>query len=294
MELPEQRIMEQSMRLPPDGAVTGWAGCRLHGAQFFDGLAQDGRTLIPVTLAVGKSGKNRSDHRARVFYDAIAAGERVRRHGVPTLTPVRCVVDAIRHAQHYEEAVIAADMMAAAELVAIEQIRQYALTCRGGSRIRSALDLASEFSRSPNETRLRLIWVLAAKLPAPLVNCPIRDLSGRLLGTADLLDPESGLVAEFDGADHRTAAQQSRDAAKDAALRQVGLEVVRVTGLDLGDPGRVVTRLHEALARTVCEPETQRRWRAFPPRSELHDRVADRDLTRALQDSWESDDEVAS
>ncbi|QWZ08552.1 hypothetical protein KRR39_01370 [Nocardioides panacis] len=43
-DLPEQRIVEQAARLPPGGAVTGWAACRLHGAAFFDGLHTDGRT----------------------------------------------------------------------------------------------------------------------------------------------------------------------------------------------------------------------------------------------------------
>ena len=41
------------MRLPAVGAVTGWAACRLHGAAFFDGLAPDGVTPLPVPLAVG-------------------------------------------------------------------------------------------------------------------------------------------------------------------------------------------------------------------------------------------------
>ena len=35
------------------------------------------------------------------------------------------------------------------------------------------------------------------------MNCPVHDRSGRLLGIADLLDEEAGLVVEFDGADHR-------------------------------------------------------------------------------------------
>jgi hypothetical protein len=48
-DLPEQRILEQSMRLPDGGAVTGWAACRLLGASFFDGLEQDGGTRSPVS-----------------------------------------------------------------------------------------------------------------------------------------------------------------------------------------------------------------------------------------------------
>src|SRR3954468_10946219 len=48
--VPEQRILEQSMRLP-GGAVTGWASLRMHGAAFFDGLRDGGRTQAPVPLS---------------------------------------------------------------------------------------------------------------------------------------------------------------------------------------------------------------------------------------------------
>lgn len=51
-DVPEQRILEESMRLPPQGAVTGWAAIRLHGAGYFDGLGRDGKTELPVPLVV--------------------------------------------------------------------------------------------------------------------------------------------------------------------------------------------------------------------------------------------------
>src|SRR3954447_802486 len=70
--------------------------------------------------------------------------------------------------------------------------------------MRAALDLASEDSRSPNETRMRLVWVLDAGLPVPAVNQPVYDLDGRLLGVADLLDVAAGVVGEYDGEDHAT------------------------------------------------------------------------------------------
>jgi hypothetical protein len=62
-DLPEQRILEQSVRLPAGGAVTGWAALRLHRASFFDGLAGDGRTRFPVPLAVGRGSKMRGGER---------------------------------------------------------------------------------------------------------------------------------------------------------------------------------------------------------------------------------------
>ena len=44
---PEQRVAEQAMRLPPGGAVTGWAAGLLLGATYLDGLAPDGISRLP-------------------------------------------------------------------------------------------------------------------------------------------------------------------------------------------------------------------------------------------------------
>ena len=50
------------------------------------------------------------------------------------------------------------------------------------------------------ETSLRLVWQLECRLPPPEVNAVLRTGDGWLLGMTDLVDPESGLVAEYDGA----------------------------------------------------------------------------------------------
>ena len=183
-DLPEQRILEQSVRLPQAGAVTGWAGCRLHGAQFFDGKARDGLTLLPVPLALGQRGNVRGDVLVTLTYDRIEESERCLRYGIATLVPARCVVDAVRAAEDLREAVVAIDMAAAAGIVSPRQMADCAASRALSHCLRRALALASEHSRSPNESRLRLIWVLDAELPRPLVNCAIRDQTGALLGVA--------------------------------------------------------------------------------------------------------------
>ena len=89
---------------------------------------------------------------------------------------------------------------------------------------------------------MRLIWVLRRRtVPRPLVNREVFDRDGRLLGVADLLDVDAGVVGEYDGERPRRLRQRSRDAAREAAFRDHGLEVFRVTGLDLSDqPDAVV------------------------------------------------------
>jgi hypothetical protein len=290
-DLPEQRVLEQSMRLPTGGAVTGWAACRLLGAAFFDGLAQDGRTRRRVPLWVGDLAQLTPDEHVRVHRDATAAAEVTSRHGIPCSRPLRAVFDAARDAADLREAVVAIDMMAAAELTSVRQVREY-VAARGGVRgvgkVRSALDLASEDSRSPNETRVRLIWQLDAGLPRPLVNQPVFDLHGRLLGIVDLLDPVAAVVGEYDGADHRSARRHSADVDRESRLRAAGLEVFRVTGPDVSRREVVVQRIREARARAARLPAGPRQWTTVPPPDwplelPLHERLEQRAEWEALE-----------
>ena len=189
------------------------------------------------------------------------------RHGVPTARVERALFDAMRDVTP-REAVVAMEMAAAADLVSVRRMRAYLATragCRGVRRVSAALDLASELSRSPHETRMRLGWVLDAGLPAPRVNQPVFDRGGRLLGIVDLLDVDAGLVGEYDGADHRGAARHAGDVGREDELRRAGLEVFRVTGPDMRSTDRVVRRMLAARARSRWEPEADRRWGVTPP-----------------------------
>lgn len=248
---PEQRVVEQSVRLPPGGAVTGWAGCRLHGAAFFDGLATDGTTLLPVPLALGVSGRVRRDDAVVLSYHSLATDEVTTRRGVPRAEPLRCLLDHVRLHADAREVVVAVDMLAASRVVGPAAAATYAEGLAGRERtlLLWAAHLASEAARSPNETRLRLVAELDAGLPRLWVNPVVHDRSGIRLGEVDLLDVEAGLVIEYDGADHRDAGQHSHDVTKEAGLRGVGLEVTRVTGADLRRPTRLVDRLLAARAR---------------------------------------------
>jgi hypothetical protein len=123
-DLSEQHILEQSVRLPPGGVVTGWAACRLHGGNFFDGLEPDRRTPVPVPLNVGPHGNLRDDTRICLCFHQLLDTERTVRYGIPTVTPVRATYDAMRLAKDPRKAVVAIDMMAAAELVSLRRLRE--------------------------------------------------------------------------------------------------------------------------------------------------------------------------
>lgn len=266
--VPEQRVLEQSARLT-GGAVTGWASARMHGAAFFDGLARDGRTPLPVPLNCGALHQIRRVSGDDLLRDHLLDAEIELVHGVPCTTDDRACFDAMRLARDEREATVAFDMMAAAVRTSLRRMRTYVgrhPARTGVQQARDALQLADEGSRSPQETRLRLVWVLDASRPRPLVNRPVFTLDGHLLGYPDLFDPEAGVVGEYDGEDHRDALRHSSDVDREAGFRDHGLEVVRVTGPDLRDPLRVTDRVHSHYRRAVHVPPERRTWTLSPPR----------------------------
>jgi hypothetical protein len=185
--------------------------------------------------------------------------------------PVRTALfDAMRLRDDVRDAVVDLDMTAAARLTTVGGMTGFVegrhswRGVPGVPLVRQALRLASDHSASPPETRLRLVWLLDAGLPPPLVNQPVYERHGRLLGYPDLLDVEAGLVVEYDGDDHRSAARHSDDVDREARFRRAGLEVTRITGRDLWNPLAVVERLREARGRARWDPPERRSWLTAP------------------------------
>jgi hypothetical protein len=222
----------------------------------------------------------------RLSRDRLDSGERGVRYGVPVTREERAVFDEMRTAEDLREAAVALEMAAAAEITSIKRVSDYTEKRPGWGgvpQVRAALAVASEDSRSPNETRMRLIWQLDAGFPRPLVNQPVWDLHGNLLGVADILDPVAGVVGEFDGADHRTARRHSRDVDREGRLRDCGLELFRVTGPDLRDRQLVVRRMRAARSRALWLPEGRRTWTIEAPRGWQEEPCLD---TRLEEREW--------
>lgn len=258
----EQRIIEQATRLPEGGALTGWAALRLAGGGFFDGLAPDGTTRLPVPLAVPPSHRRRTTADFQLLRRCLAAAERDQRHGLPCVTPVRAVLDEVHRIGELREAVVVLDMALVARLATFEELDAFIAShtgLPGVSLMRRARGLASDRSRSPMETRMRLIWVLDAGLPTPRCNWPIADANGRWLGSPDLLCDELAVFGEFDGADHRERGQHRTDVERDDLFRRTGLEGFGLVGADIHDRPRAVARMLAAAER-ARESNRPRTW----------------------------------
>lgn len=263
LDVVEQRILAQSVRLPPDGGVTGWAALRWRGAAFFDGVDQGGTRMLPVPLAIAGRGSRAADPRVAYSWEQFAPYERETVDGLACATVQRALFDEVRRLGAVRAGVVAIDMAAAAGLISVAGFADYVDTRPAWTRVRiarGAVDLADDDSRSPQESRMRLVWVVDARLPWPLCNQPVFGLDGRLLGYPDLFDPAAGLVGEYDGADHLEEDRRRADRAREERFRDHGLEYVAVVRGELSDVDRVSRRLVAAYRRAPFLAADRRRW----------------------------------
>jgi hypothetical protein len=119
--------------------------------------------------------------------------------------------------------------------------------------------------RSPQEARMRLVWVLDAGFPEPLCNRAVFDLRGNLIGVPDLFDPVAGMVGEYNGVDHLELDRRRSDSEREERFRDHGLEYFDLVRGDLLDIPRVVRRMRNTRHRAKFLPPDRRRWTLEPP-----------------------------
>ncbi|MGI8434835.1 MAG: hypothetical protein ACR2LE_08905, partial [Nocardioidaceae bacterium] len=269
---PGQRVVEASALLPLSGggAVSGWAAAYWLGVRLLDGL--DARLRRePVLLNLGPQGQLRPRPDIRLSRERFDDRERHIVRGVPCANPVRAAFDGARVAASLTAAVVIIDMIVTSGLLTLDELTAYVdqrAGWKGVQQARRAVRLAVTGSRSPPETRLRLAWVLDARLPPLLVNAAVFDLTGRLLGYPDALDPSSGVVLEYDGDDHRDISNHTRDNIREELFEAHGLTVMRATRLDLGGSRvELVRRMRQAHTRALNRDRRQDGWAIRAPRT---------------------------
>lgn len=273
LEAPEhvQRVDDAVGLLLPGTALGGWASLFLQGNDWFDGL-RDG-VVRPALVHCGPGTQLRHRDVVQPFRGRLLADEvthLLQPEAVVTSTLARAAFDEARTARDLRSAVVALDMATSTThgrprttVAAVRRVEQRHVKVRGIVQVRKALLLASERSASPAETRTRLVAELDAGLGGLLVNAPVFDLDGTLLGVADLVDPGTGLVVETDGAGHRGLEQHTLDNRREEAFEQAGCVVVRATALDHRDRYGLAARL--ARGQEAARRSTRRRWTLDPP-----------------------------
>ncbi len=264
-----QRIADASALVPPGGAIGGWAAAFVMGVDTLDGWRPGRSTYQPVLVITPRDLGRRPSDLVRYCRSELAPQDVVHVGRLTLSSPVRTVADGARACSSLADAVVLVDACLHHRLVDREALRRH-LDERPGwagiRRARRALDLSSPASRSAWETRLRLIWTLDAQLPDVMVNQPIFDESGDLLGIADLLEPESATVAEFDGQQHRDRDAHRADNVREERLESAGLTVVRADSLDVSyHRSELVRRLTDAYERGMRRNRAHDRWTLAEP-----------------------------
>ena len=263
----EQRILEQAMRVRHRGAVTAWAALRWSGAAYFDGSGPDGGRL-EVPLLRRNGSRRLHDGQGAISRCAVPPYDRHFVSGVWCTTSPRAVFDEVRRVKSLRPSVAAICMTLAAQLATLEELRAYALirvAWEGIPLFRKALALSNECFRSGPEVYMYLRWLLDAELPLPLINPPVFDLSGGLIGIPDLFDPIAGVVGEYQGAAHKSRERHRRDVAREERFRDHGLEYFEVVGGDLADERLVVDRMRSTRRRALFRGTDERQWTLTAP-----------------------------
>jgi hypothetical protein len=146
-------------------------------------------------------------------------------------SPLRTCFDLMRE-RRLVEAVVVADAFLAAGIVDRVELAAY---CAGRPRwpgvrgTRLAVSLARPGTRSPGESRLRMLLVLAG-FEEPLVNVPVLDAHGRTVAVPDLQVRGCRWAwLEYDGAYHGDADQHAADLRREnqLAVESGGVPILR-------------------------------------------------------------------
>jgi len=262
----EQRIAEASVLVPAaKGAISGWAALRWWGGSWFSGTDGRGERLpIPIVISTFDI---RPQAGIRISGEACPPKHRRWLDAVPVTDPCWSVSFEMRYARDERAAAVVLDMACYDDLVSLAEMEDFLATQNSWTGIpqaRAGLRLAVENSWSPWESKARLMWQLDAGLPQPLCNPPIFTSAGKHLGTPDLLDPDSGLLGQYDSSLHVTTGARTRDIDRDALFRAHGLEPVIITSADVVDPARFLARVRQARERAAANPRPPT-WTLEPP-----------------------------
>jgi hypothetical protein len=214
------RIDGAWLRSGRNGVVAGIAASALHGAQWVD-------DDIPIELIWNNT---------RPPPGIIARDERLDNDEITTVscfsvtTSARTAYDLGRHLPR-SEAIARLDALMRATPFSIDEVlllAQRHRRARGLKQLRAVLPLVDGGAASPQETRLRLLFIDAG-FPRPTTQIPVVDGRGRLVRPLDMGWEDFMVAAEYDGDQHRTNRKEYvKDIRAFPKLERLGWSVIRV------------------------------------------------------------------
>jgi hypothetical protein len=264
---PRTRLEAVVTAMPAGAALGGWASLCWLGLEALDGRTGPAAASdLPVSVCTGPVGKMRRRSGIDIDRSTILDVDLVEHGGVLVTRPARSVLDVARRLGP-EEGLVAADAALRSGMITrldLDDALSRLVRIKRVPQARLVAALADPRAESPTESRLRYVWVVEAGLPAPLVNPTIADPEGTVLGRADLLDEDAGLVGEYDGADHRQLQRHTADNVREEGFEDLNLTVARATAIDLWPQRRaLVQRLRRRRATALARDRRRDRWQVL-------------------------------
>jgi hypothetical protein len=223
------------------GVLSGYSAALLLDAE----CAPRRHATADVTLL---GGRLRPHPGLLVHRDRLDPGEIVFVGDVACTTPLRTAFDLARWSER-DPAVVAVDRLTNRHRFHPDRLLELCDRYRGHrgvARIPDAVALASPYSGSPMETRLRLL-IVAAELPRPEVQWVVQDIATRTAFWLDLAWPELMIGIEYEGEPHTEPDRVLRDIARHTRLVDLGWRIYRYTKHEVyGDRARIVAELTRA------------------------------------------------
>jgi hypothetical protein len=226
------------------GVISGRSAALLLG---IDVLARD----APVEVTVPVTTRRRSQCGFTLIRSPLAAGDVIRRSGVPITTPVRTAFDVARR-QPFVEAVVGLDALTGALPVDVRSVAAYAQArprWPGSRDVTAVLDAVEPRSGSPMETRTRLV-IVSAGLPRPLAQYEVFDDRGCFVAKTRSCISRIQVGIEYEGDYHRERLTFQADLRRTSRLQELGWTIVRL-GPDavFGDSGPMLRTIRQLLVR---------------------------------------------
>jgi hypothetical protein len=203
------------------GVVAGRSAAALHGAKWVDDNA-------PAQML---HRNRRPPGGIATWSDRYEDDEVQTIRGLPVTTPARTALD-LACRLPVDDAVAAIDALVRATRLKMADVDPLAERYRGRRVIRRArlvLDLVDAGAESPQETRLRLLFVRAG-FPRPETQIPVYDEYGQLVAVLDMGWRDVMVGVDYEGEHHRLSRRRfNSDIRRHAAVTELGWTDVRVT-----------------------------------------------------------------
>jgi hypothetical protein len=221
------------------GVLAGRSAAALHGAKWVNDDA-------PAQLL---HRNHRAPSGVDAWFDRFEDDEVQIVHGMRVTTPARTALD-LACRLPVDDAVAAIDALARAtklKMADVDALLQRYRGRRAIRRARVALDLVDPGAESPQETRLRLLYIRAG-FPRPETQIPVYDEYDQLVAVLDMGWRRIMVGADYEGKHHRLSSRQfNRDIRRFDAVTELGWIDVRVTVEDT--EGVIIERTRRAFER---------------------------------------------